>query len=257
MQDNAVFGHFKPLRHVGKEPLDDRRDFATEDALVRAGKAGVRQIRGAAGKDLLISSLHVRVRADDGADLAINHARKRDFFRRGFGMEIHENNFGLFAQFFYLVEPGQKRVFQGWHEGAALQVQDGDQAGRSEARGPRPDRKNSAPWPGRAGRIVQRSQEAFFIRQEFHDFFLIPQMVPAGDDVHTGGKDFLGDPRGNARAAGGIFSIGDNEIQCVPVAKFREQFLDRAPPWLPHDIANEKKFHAVRLISKSPIRNRQ
>jgi hypothetical protein len=43
----------------------------------------------------------------------------------------------------------------------------------------------------------------------------------------------------------------------VLLTKFWQEFLDRAPPRLPHNVANEEKFHAVRLISKSPIRNRQ
>jgi hypothetical protein len=31
----------------------------------------------------------------------------------------------------------------------------------------------------------------------------------------------------------------------MPLAKFRHKFLDRPPPRLPHNVANEEKFHCA------------
>src|SRR2546422_1032288 len=50
--------------------------------------------------------------------------------------------------------------------------------------------KESAPLPRRAGRIIERAQEPFLRFEQGVDFFLIPEMVATGDDVHAGSKDF-------------------------------------------------------------------
>jgi hypothetical protein len=70
-------------------------------------------------------------------------------------------------------------------------------------------------------------------------------MIAGGDDIDAGGKDFVGDFAGDAGPAGGVFAVGDDEIESVLLAEFGEEFLDRAPARLPYDIANEKKVHAI------------
>ena len=40
-------------------------------------------------------------------------------------------------------------------------------------------------------------------------------MVAAGDDVHAGGEDFLGGLGRDARAAGGVLAVGDDEVKPV------------------------------------------
>src|SRR6185503_2218668 len=64
LQVDAIFGDAEALRGVGDETLDDRFNFPAENAFVGAGEAGVAQKSGAAGKNLFIGGLHVRVRAD-------------------------------------------------------------------------------------------------------------------------------------------------------------------------------------------------
>src|SRR5256885_906689 len=71
LQTFLPFGHAKPLRRVGHETRDDRLDLAPEHASVRPGKAGVTKKRCAAGKNLFVSSLHMRVSANHRAYLAV------------------------------------------------------------------------------------------------------------------------------------------------------------------------------------------
>jgi len=65
--------------------------------------------------------------------------------------------------------------------------------------------------------IIHRAQKTLFVCEQGHDFFLVPQMVAAGHGIHPGGKDFLGGPGRDARPAGGIFAIGNDEIHGVPL----------------------------------------
>ena len=109
LQQDAPLRHLKLLRHVRHEPPDDRLDLAADHALVRAGEAAIAQKRRAAGKDLLVGGLHVRVRADDGAHAAIEHPRQRDLLRRRLRMEIDEDDLGRLAQTLDFRQRGMER----------------------------------------------------------------------------------------------------------------------------------------------------
>src|SRR5579859_2931204 len=76
-------------------------------------------------------------------------------------------------------------------------------------------------------------------------------MVAAGNDVHAGEENFPGGFGRDAGAAGGVFTIGNDEIERVFFAEFGQEFLDRAPAGLPHDIANEEQFHGLNLTTKN------
>ena len=66
-------------------------DVAPDDRFVRAGESGVGEIGGAAGKDLVVGGLDVRVGADDERGEAIHGAAKGDFLRGRLGVEIDED----------------------------------------------------------------------------------------------------------------------------------------------------------------------
>jgi hypothetical protein len=112
------------------------------------------------------------------------------------------------------------------------------------------DLKTGAALAGRAGRIIQRAQKAFFVGEQFHDFLLVPQMVAGGDDVHARGKNFPGGFGRDAGAAGGVFAVGDDEVERVLLAEFGNKFCNRAPARLSHDVADEKQFHGENLTTK-------
>ena len=50
-------------------------------------------------------------------------------------------------------------------------------------------------------------------------------MVAAGDDVHAGGEDFFGGLGRDAGAAGGVFAVGNDEIERVLFAQFGQEVL--------------------------------
>src|SRR5260221_6887021 len=75
-------------------------------------------------------------------------------------------------------------------------------------------------------------------------------MVAGGDGVHAAAKQFLGDVRRDAVAAGGIFAVGDDDVETVRLSQLGQEFLDRAPAWRPDDVADEQNFHAGKLTTK-------
>ena len=97
---------------------------------------------------------------------------------------------------------------------------------------------------GRAGRIIQRTQKARLVLQQFQDFLLIPQMVAGSDGVHSVGKEIGGDVGSDPVAAGGIFAIGDDDVQPVNFAQLGQQFLDGAAPGAPDNVPDKQYFHA-------------
>ena len=93
--------------------------------------------------------------------------------------------------------------------------------------------------------------------EQFHDFFLVPEVVAGRDDIHAGGKDFLGGPGRDAGAASGIFSVRNDEIEGVLFAEFWHEFLDGAPAGLPDDVTNEEKFHVITVMGASDFNRRK
>ncbi len=79
-------------------------------------------------------------------------------------------------------------------------------------------------------------------------------MVAAGNHVHAGGENFAGGFGRDAGAAGGVFTVGNDEIERMCFTESGQEFLDRAPAGLPHDIANEEQFHGLNLTTKNTKR---
>jgi hypothetical protein len=75
-------------------------------------------------------------------------------------------------------------------------------------------------------------------------------MVAAGDDVHAGGEKFTGNLGRDAGAAGGVFAIGDDEVERVLLAQFRQKNFDGSASGFAHDVADEKHFHIKNLTVK-------
>ena len=75
------------------------------------------------------------------------------------------------------------------------------------------------------------------------DLLLIPEMIATGDDIHSRRENFLSGSGSDARTAGRVFAIGDDELQAMPAPQFREKLLDRAPPRVAHDVPDEQNFH--------------
>src|SRR5438094_615998 len=72
-------------------------------------------------------------------------------------------------------------------------------------------------------------------------------MVAAGDDIDATGEQFFGDPGGDAVAAGGVFAVGDDEIERLLFAKYGQERFDRVTSRLADNIADEKQFHGGKI----------
>src|SRR5439155_26855750 len=129
----------------------------------------------------------------------------RNFLGGRLSMTVYEDELGS------LPEPpdvGQrivKWIVQRGHEGATLQIDDGDR--RRNVR-----LKTNAALAWGSGRIIQGPNKPSLIGEQLGDFFLVPEMIAAGHDVHASREDVFGGFRSNARAAGGILAIGHHEV---------------------------------------------
>jgi hypothetical protein len=65
--------------------------FDADHGVVRTRHTGIRDERGALGKQARIGGLNVSVRADDSSDLAVQPAGERSFLARRFGMRVDED----------------------------------------------------------------------------------------------------------------------------------------------------------------------
>jgi hypothetical protein len=75
-------------------------------------------------------------------------------------------------------------------------------------------------------------------------------MVAAGDGIHARQKNFPGGFGCDAGAAGGVFAVGDDEVEPEFLPQFWEQFRNRAPARLSHNVADEENFHGKILTPK-------
>ena len=245
----TVFGHFESLGHGREKFPDDWLDFTAQHTFVRPGEARVAQIRRAAGENLFVRRLHVGVRAHHGAHLSIEIAAQGDLLRGRFGVKIHKNDPGLLPQPCHLADGKGKGIIQlRLHKSATLHVQDRDGNRTWEAGPGTLDLEHAAALSRNLRRIIERPEKALFVGEQLRDFLLVPKMVAAGDDIHAGGKNFFGGPGGNPGSAGGIFAVGDDEIERVLFTESGQEFPDGSPAGLAHDVADEEQFHKPNLI---------
>lgn len=236
VQQDPVLGHFKPVRCVQQELLDDGIHLAPQNAVVRPGKPGVRKEGGAAGKNLVVRGLDMGVGSDDSGDLAVEHPTEGDFLGSRLGMEIDNNDWGLGAKPFHGLQGEWEGVVERRHEGASLKIEDGD-------RGEAVLLADGEAVPRNVGGIIQGAEESGLQGEITDDFLLIPDMIPGRDDIDAGVEEFAGNCGGNAISAGGIFSISDNEIESVAMDEFGEERFNGSAAGFADDIAYEEKFH--------------
>src|SRR5262249_15698774 len=76
------------------KPSDHKLRLHSDDAVVRAGHSKVGYVGGAFGQNALVGRLNVSVRADDDRDPAVEVSSKRLLLGSGFGVMIHDHDFG-------------------------------------------------------------------------------------------------------------------------------------------------------------------
>ena len=75
-----------------------------------------------------------------------------------------------------------------------------------------------APLSRRAGRVIERAQQAWLGVDVGQDFLLVPDVVPGGDDRRPGTQQVDGDARGDATAVRAVLAVDDDEIDPLALA---------------------------------------
>jgi len=123
-------------------------------------------------------------------------------------VEIHEDDGRFFAQALDFVESSVIGVFQQlFHERASLQIDNCHLAFGSL--------ENDAALAGHTSGVVERAEEARFGFDKRRHVFLVPRMVARGDDRDAATEEFDGEAARDAFASGGVFAIGDYEIDML------------------------------------------
>src|SRR5207249_3473294 len=101
---------------------DDLLFVYTDHALIGASHSDVRDVGGALREDALVSGRNMSVSSEHSGDPAIQIPAERNFLGGSFGVNVHENHFGL-----ELIEQaigGAEWVVIRGHKNPALQVDD-------------------------------------------------------------------------------------------------------------------------------------
>ena len=75
------------------------------------------------------------------------------------------------------------------------------------------------------------------------DLFFVPDVVTGGDYVGAEVEELFGDGRCDAEAAGGVFSIDDDEIDSVGVEDVGQMFADDMAAGGAEDVADKENIH--------------
>ncbi len=75
-------------------------------------------------------------------------------------------------------------------------------------------------------------------------------MIAGRDGIHAVAKKFRCDVGRDAVATGGIFAIGNDNVEAVLLAQLGQEFLDRTPSGAAYDVADEEKFHGGILAER-------
>jgi tRNA/tmRNA/rRNA uracil-C5-methylase (TrmA/RlmC/RlmD family) len=189
---------------------------------------------------LFVGGLDMRVSADECADVTIKHADERGLLRGGLGVEVNENQVGAAPETFDLGAGGDEGIVEIRHERATLEVEDGD-------RGLVAGLEYHAALTRRPLRIVKRAQEARLTLKQADDFLLVPEMVAGRNDVHTRAEDFARGVRRDARAAGGVLPVGDDQVRLMLTTQPGQEFLHRPASRFANDVADEKDLHRAKV----------
>ena len=133
------------------------------------------------------------------------------------------------------------------HEDPAGQI---DHPDRDTAAG----RHHHASPAGSPFRIIGRPEQRLVILDEFHDLFLVPDMISGGQDIDMCGVELFDDLAGHAESRRGIFAVGDDEIDPVLLDDPGKKFADGPSPRFADDIPDKEYLHEPSYRAKSETR---
>ena len=107
---------------------------------------------------------------------------------------------------------------------------------------------------GGACRKIRRSNQVFVLVQKRIDLFFLPDMIAGGQYVHAGGKELFGTFDIDAHSAGGIFRVGDCQVNLFTLKQRRDEVAHSTPSRTPDHISENQNPHSdatSHLISRS------
>jgi hypothetical protein len=75
------------------------------------------------------------------------------------------------------------------------------------------------------------------------DLALVPDVVARGDDVNIQFEQFLGERGRDTKAGGGIFTVGDDQVDPVLTHDSRQSLFDNGASGAPKNVADEENSH--------------
>jgi hypothetical protein len=212
------------------------------DAVVRAAHSHVCLERCSARKYAFICGGDVGVGTEDCGDFAVEVPAHGDFFAGGFGVEVDHDDFGLDAG--EQVGGGMERVVGPAHEDLAHEV---EYCVRQTLVGSVGDGPFENAIAGESGLHICRAEDAAWTflavgwrGEVVEQFSFVPHVIAGGHDVGTEVEELIGDLRGHAEAASGVFDIHDGEVDFVGLAQMADVLAHNSASRAAEDVADEE-----------------
>lgn len=211
------------------------------DAVIVAAHASIGLIGSAVLEDHRVSCGHMGVRADDKAGAAVAMVAHGHLLARCLAMHVDDDGIGHGAERHGIERgiDGLERIDQCLaHEDIALRLDDADAATIWQGIEMGALARRIGRW-----RIVQRAQEARLALDICHGLALVPGMVAEGEAVGAGTEEIVRDGFGEAKTAGRILGIHDNEIEPQARLEPRQVLQHGSPAGLANDISEKCNLH--------------
>lgn len=236
----------------GGHELEDAVGVAAEDGVLGPGHAEVGEVGGGGqgrgpvgsagagevgGEDAGVGGGDVGVGAEDGGGAAGAVPAHGDFFGGGFGVDLDEGDRAVGELVEEAVDTGEGVVcLEGVHEESAEDGDDvdGRQAGRFDG--------HRAPAWGGVGEVGGPDEVGGFF-EGAEDLFFAEGVVAEGHGVDAGVLEFAEQFGGQARAVGGVFGVGDDEVGLEAFAELGQALPGREEAWGADDVTEEEEVH--------------
>ena len=171
------------------------------------GHSGIGDVGRPPGGDVVVNGLDMGMGPDHRRDLPVEIHSQGLLLRGGLGMEVNDDQLGVFAQGGDLAFTYLERTVDVLHIGSSLKVQDTDLDIT--------DGVEVGPGTGYSPGKVRRPKEFRLVLEVFENLHAVPDVVSGGLHIDAVGEHLQRHFRGNTETAGGILDIGYAVIDVV------------------------------------------
>src|SRR5262249_961746 len=93
---------------------------------------------------------------------------------------------------------------------------------------------------------IRRPQQPRLVRHELQNFALVPTVIPAAEHFDAVAEQLLGDAWGDAEACGGVFAVGDQQIDFSCRNKIGQAFANNFATGRSDNVTNKKYAHSLK-----------